>query len=58
LKRIWDSPNGKILKQYIKRFDDDSVEIKTKKEGNSTSGTSGQSSVAKMAKAATARRQG
>lgn len=58
LKRIWDSPNGKILKQYIKRFDDDSVEIKTKKEGNSTFGTAGQSSVAKMAKSATSRRQG
>lgn len=58
LKRLWDSPHGETLKQYIKRFDDDKVEIKTKKLGASTSGAAGQTKVSQMAKSATARRQG
>lgn len=57
LKRLWDSPHGDTLKQYIKRFDDSVVEIKTKKDV-STSGTSSQSKVSQMAKSATSRRQG
>jgi len=58
LKRLWDSPHGDVLKQYIKRYDDDTVEIKTKKQGASTSGAAGQSKVSQMAKSATAKRQG
>ncbi len=58
LKRLWDTPHGTALKQYIKRFNDDSVEIKTKKDSTDTGQSSGQSKVAQMAKSATSRRQG
>jgi hypothetical protein len=58
LKRLWDSPQGEVLKQYIKRYDDNTVQIKTKKDSTDTGQSGGQSKVAQMAKSATSRRQG
>ena len=42
----------------IKRYDDNTVEIKTKKDSTDTGQSGGKSKVAQMAKSATSRRQG